>query len=64
LIDEARFREILSTPEAVAEIVADKKADEDFEAREARWKAEREKRSKAARRGWRRYREFFEEQRR
>jgi hypothetical protein len=63
LIDEARFREILSTPEAVAEIVADKKADEDFKAHEGRWAAEREKRSKAARKGWSRYYEFFEAQR-
>ena len=37
------------------------KADEDLKARFA---AEREKRSKAARKGWSRYGQFFEEQRR
>jgi hypothetical protein len=40
---------------------AEMKADEELK---AQWEAEREKRSKAARKGWRRYREFFEEQRR
>jgi hypothetical protein len=56
LIDDDRLREISMRPEAIAEATADQE-------REARWAAEREKRSKAARKGWSRYYEFFEGQR-
>lgn len=56
LIDDDRLREIASN-EAIAD---EAKADEE---REARWNAKREKRSQAARKGWSRYHEFFEQQR-
>jgi hypothetical protein len=56
LVDDDRLREIMTRPEAVAELTADQE-------RQARWAAKREKRSKAARKGWSRYDLFFEEQR-
>jgi hypothetical protein len=57
LIDDDRLREIVNFEGAAAEL----KADEELKARLA---AEQEKRSQAARKGWRRYEQFFAEQRR
>ena len=48
LIDEDRLREVSMSPEVIAEATARQE-------REARWAAEREKRSRAAQKGWSRY---------
>jgi hypothetical protein len=57
LIDEDRLRKIVSLEGGAAEMKADQEI-------EARWTAERAKRSRAAQKGWRRYELFFDEQRR
>jgi hypothetical protein len=48
LLDEDRLREISMSPEAIADATARQE-------HEARWAAAREKRSRAARKGWSRY---------
>jgi hypothetical protein len=56
LINDDRLTEIRMNPEAAASAMADQKL-------EARVAEERAKRSQAAQKGWRRYAEFFDEQR-
>jgi len=56
LIDDDRLREIASLEDVAADVEAK-------QAIEARLAAAREKRSRAAQKGWSRYDDFFEEQR-